>query len=58
MPTFPVDQYAVTVSSPSGVVYPLARPLSQSTTALGARDSLSPPTVGQPWDKPVPGEEE
>ena len=25
-------------------------------TALGASDSLAPPTVGQPWDWPVPGD--
>ena len=43
-----------TGSSPSGVVKPRARPLSQSMTALGASDSLGPPTVGQPWERPVP----
>ena len=27
-------------------------------TALGASDSFLPPTVGQPWERPVPGEQE
>ena len=59
MPTLPVHQLvASTVSSPSIVVKPLARPLSQSITAFGASDSLSPPTVGQPCDAPVPGDSE
>ena len=35
---------------------PRARPFSQSITAFGARDSFSPPTVGQPCDWPVPGD--
>ena len=48
IPTFPVDQSATTSSPPTGAVYPLARPFSQSTTAFGARDSLMPPTVGHP----------
>src|SRR5690625_6450735 len=58
MPTFSVDQYASTSSFPSRVVYPLARPQSQSMTALGASDSFSPPTVGTPSERPVPGEVE
>src|SRR5688500_18748600 len=58
MPTLPVHQYASTVSSPSGVVYPLARPHSQSITAFGASASFAPPQVGQPWERPVPGDEE
>ena len=58
MPTFPVDQYAETVSFPVLEANPFTRPFNQSTTAFGAKDSLSPPTVGAPSDKPVPGEEE
>src|SRR5690625_5377524 len=58
IPTFPFVQNASTVSSPSGVVYPLARPLSQSITAFGARDSFFPPTVGAPWGSPGPGDGE
>ena len=58
MPILPVDQKALTVSVPSTSVYPFARPQSQSMTAFGANDSLSPPTVGQPCDNPVPGEDE
>src|SRR5690606_3074144 len=58
MPTLPVDQKALTLLPPSRWLKPLARPQSQSMTALGARDSLSPPTVGAPSDSPVPGEEE
>ena len=27
-------------------------------TAFGASDSLSPPTVGHPWESPVPGDDE
>ena len=44
--------------APSTSVNPLARPHNQSMTALGASDSLSPPTVGQPCDRPVPGDDE
>ena len=58
IPTLPVDQHAVTGRSPSTVVYPAALPFSQSITAFGASDSLSPPTVGHPCDSPVPGEDE
>ena len=58
MPTLPVHQVAVTSSPPTGAVKPFARPLSQSTTALGASDSFSPPIVGQPCERPVPGEQE
>ena len=49
IPTFPVDQVASTGSPPVAAVNPRARPFSQSMTALGARDSLSAPMVGQPW---------
>ena len=56
MPTFPVLQYASTSWSPSTVEKPRARPFSQSITALGASDSLAPPTVGHPCDCPVPGD--
>src|SRR5215203_3676070 len=58
MPTLPVLQLARTGVEPVRVVYPAARPLSQSMTALGASDSFVPPTVGQPSDKPVPTESE
>ena len=58
IPTLPVDQKAFTFSFPSRSVYPSARPQSQSITAFGARDSLSPPTVGEPSERPVPGEDE
>ena len=58
MPTWTVNQTALTSSWPSGVVKPLARPHSQSITSFGASDSLRPPTVGQPSESPVPGEAE
>src|SRR5690606_17394782 len=58
MPTLPVAQSAFTSSPPSGAVKPRARPFNQSTTALGASDSFSPPTVGQPSESPVPGDSE
>ncbi len=58
IPTLPVAQYAFTSSFPSGVVYPLARPLSQSITALGARASIRVPIVGHPCESPVPGADE
>src|SRR5688572_7029227 len=58
MPTLPVHQSARTSLPPSTSVKPLARPLSQSITALGASASLEPPTVGQPSESPVPGEAE
>ncbi len=58
MPTLPVDHRAVISSLPSIVRYPFARPFSQSITALGASDSSSPPTVGQPCERPVPGASE
>ena len=35
----------------------MARPHSQSITAFGACASLGPPIVGQPCEKPVPGEQ-
>src|SRR5688572_17136219 len=58
MPTLPVHQSALTSLPPSTSLKPLARPLSQSITALGASDSFRPPTVGQPSDRPVPGDAE
>src|SRR5687767_5440899 len=58
MPTLPVDQVAVTSAVPSIVVKPLARPFSQSITALGASRSGSDPTVTHPCDRPVPGASE
>src|SRR5690606_1686268 len=58
IPTLPVDQSATTSTLPSGVVTPRARPFSQSITALGASASGSPPTVGQPCERPVPGASE
>ena len=48
IPTWPVDQSAVIVVVPVRVVYAVARPLSQSITALAASDSLGAPEVGQP----------
>src|ERR1700754_4647896 len=58
MPTLPVAQSASTCSSPSTLVNPRARPFSQSTTAFGASDSFGAPTVGQPSDRPLPGDSE
>ena len=58
IPTLPVDQNAVTVSFPVLLLNPFALPHNQSTTALGANDSFFPPTVGEPSESPVPGEEE
>src|SRR4051812_19420641 len=58
MPTLPVDQSAFTSVVPSMVANPFARPLSQSMTALGASDSLGAPTLGQPCERPVPGDSE
>src|SRR5258708_6972469 len=58
IPTLPVDQYASTFSSPVGFLKPLARRFSQSTTAFGASVSFAPPTLGQPCDRPVPGDSE
>src|SRR5678816_686081 len=58
MPTLPVDQAALTSVDPVAVVNPLARPFSQSITALGANRSGASPTVTQPCDKPVPGASE
>ncbi len=59
MPTLPVDQEVATTSSVLSIVLkPFARPFSQSMTAFGARRSGASPTVGQPWDSPVPGASE
>src|SRR4029079_11666927 len=58
MPTLPVDQSALTSTSPSIVVKPFARPLSQSMTAFGPSFSFVPPTVGQPCERPVPADSE
>src|SRR4051794_16364721 len=58
MPTLPVDQSALTSTSPSIVVKPFARPFSHSMTALGPSFSFVPPTVGQPCERPVPGDSE
>ena len=59
MPTLPVDQPVATTSSgPSTVVYPFARPFSQSMTALGPSCSGASPTVGHPSERPVPGASE
>jgi hypothetical protein len=58
IPTLPVAQVAVTSVPPVAVVYPLARPLSQSMTAFGASDSFIPPIVTHPWLSPVPGDSE
>jgi hypothetical protein len=58
IPTLPVAHGAVTISLPSTVVNPRARPFNQSITAFGASDSFIPPTVGHPSDNPVPGDSE
>ena len=58
IPTFPVDQNAISSSPPSLKLYPFALPFNQSITAFGAIDSFFPPTVGAPSDKPVPGDDE
>src|SRR5262245_44263063 len=58
IPTLPVHHVAVTASLPSIVLKPFARPHSQSITAFGASASLAPPVVGQPCERPVPGEDE
>jgi hypothetical protein len=58
MPTLPVVHVARTSSLPVAVVYPFARPLSQSMTAFGASRSGASPTVGHPWESPVPGASE
>ena len=59
IPTLPVDHdVAFTSSLPVGVVYPFARPLSQSTTNFIGIRSGSSPTVGHPCERPVPGASE
>src|SRR5919109_1284684 len=54
IPTLPVVHVAKTSSLEVGLVKPLARPLSQSTTALGPSVSKGSPVVGQPSESPVP----
>src|SRR6185312_6322874 len=54
MPTLPVVQSAETSVERSVLVYAVARPFSQSITALPASDSLRPPEVGHPSDQPLP----
>src|ERR671918_2284520 len=54
IPTLPVVQVAKTSSLEVGLVKPLARPFSQSITALGPSVSNGSPVVGQPSERPVP----
>lgn len=56
MPVLPSVQPALAVTAPVRVVYPRARPFSQSTTALADRTSERPPTSTQPSERLVAGE--
>ena len=50
----PVDQLAATAEPPAAAEYPVARPLSQSITALPEATSDRPPVSMHPVDRDDP----